>query len=159
MGLSSLFDVWIQNTTTERIDLPSCIRSNPLLISSSLRMWVIIGSIWILPFMYQSTIFGTSVRPRAPPNAVPFQTRPVTSWNGRVEISLPASPTPTTTVAGLQCLAHHRGIAGAVEGVVGAAVGKPDQMRDDVATDLRRVDEMGPAKASYPPTDRAVPPN
>jgi hypothetical protein len=34
--------------------------------------------------MYQSTIFGTSVRPRAPPNAEPFHTRPVTSWNGRV---------------------------------------------------------------------------
>ncbi len=40
--------------------------------------------------MYQSTIFGTSVRPRAPPKAVPFQTRPVTSWNGRVAISAPA---------------------------------------------------------------------
>src|SRR3981081_2282386 len=87
----------LQNTTTERIDLPSCIRSNPLLISSSLRTWVIIGSISIFPFMYQSTIFGTSVRPRAPPNAVPFQTRPVTSWNGRVEISLPASATPPPT--------------------------------------------------------------
>jgi hypothetical protein len=30
-------------------------------------VWVIIGSIWILPAMYQSTIFGTSLRPRAPP--------------------------------------------------------------------------------------------
>ena len=39
--------------------------------------------------MYQSTILGTSVRPRAPPNAVPFQTLPVTSWNGRVAISCP----------------------------------------------------------------------
>src|SRR3954454_8312382 len=87
----------IQNTTTDRIDLPSCIRSKPLLISSSLRTWVIIGSISIFPFMYQSTILGTSVRPRAPPNAVPFQTRPVTSWNGRVEISLPDSATPITT--------------------------------------------------------------
>jgi hypothetical protein len=28
----------------------------------------------IFPSMYQSTIFGTSVRPRAPPKAVPFQT-------------------------------------------------------------------------------------
>src|ERR1700758_1029338 len=47
--------------------------------------------------MYQSTIFGTSVRPRAPPNALPLQTRPVRSWNGRVAISLPASATPITT--------------------------------------------------------------
>src|SRR6185503_8753304 len=30
----------------------------------------------------------------APPNAVPRQLRPVTSWNGRVEISFPASATP-----------------------------------------------------------------
>ena len=58
---------------------------------------MIIGSIWILPSMYQSTIFGTSVRPRAPPKAVPFQTRPVTSWNGRVAISAPAGATPITT--------------------------------------------------------------
>ena len=83
-----------QKTTTLRMLSPACIRSNPLLISSSVRTWVIIGSIAILPFIYQSTIFGTSVRPLAPPNAVPFHTRPVTSWNGRVEISLPASATP-----------------------------------------------------------------
>jgi len=42
----------------------------------------------------ESTIFGTSVRPRAPPKAVPFQTRPVTSWKGRVAISAPAGATP-----------------------------------------------------------------
>jgi hypothetical protein len=60
-------------------------------------VWVIIGSISIFPSMYQSTIRGTSVRPRAPPKAVPFQTRPVTSWNGRVEISAPAGATPITT--------------------------------------------------------------
>jgi hypothetical protein len=50
-----------------------------------------------LPSMYQSTIFGTSVRPFAPPNAVPRQTRPVTSWNGRVLISWPAPATPMMT--------------------------------------------------------------
>jgi hypothetical protein len=32
-------------------------------------------------------VSGTSLRPRAPPKAVPRQARPVTSWNGRVEIS------------------------------------------------------------------------
>jgi hypothetical protein len=47
--------------------------------------------------MYQSTIFGTSVLPRAPPNAEPFQTLPVTSWNGRVEISCPEPATPMIT--------------------------------------------------------------
>ena len=40
---------------------------------------VIIGSISIFPCMYQSTIFGTSERPRAPPKALPRHTRPVTS--------------------------------------------------------------------------------
>src|SRR5207248_5092360 len=71
--------------------------SKPSLIRESGRTWVIKSSMLILPSMYQSTILGTSVRPRAPPNAVPFQTRPVTSWNGRVAISLPASATPITT--------------------------------------------------------------
>jgi hypothetical protein len=80
--------------TTARIDSPACIRSKPRLISSRASRWVIIGSISILPSMYQSTIFGTSVRPRAPPKAVPFQVRPVTSWKGRVEISAPAGATP-----------------------------------------------------------------
>ena len=56
---------------------------------SSGMTWVIMGSIWIFPSKYESTIRGTSVRPRAPPKAVPFQTRPVTSWKGRVEISRP----------------------------------------------------------------------
>ena len=44
-----------------------------------------------------TAIRGTSVRPRAPPNAVPFHTRPVTSWNGRVVISCPAPATPMIT--------------------------------------------------------------
>lgn len=34
---------------------------------------------------------------KLPPNAVPFQVRPVTSWNGRVEISWPALATPIIT--------------------------------------------------------------
>jgi len=40
----------------------------------------------VRPYTYQ--------RPLAPPKAVPRQERPVTSWNGRVEISLPAPATP-----------------------------------------------------------------
>src|SRR3546814_1213339 len=60
----------LQYITTLRMLSPACIRSKPLLISSRLSTWVIIGSISMRPFIYQSTIFGTSVRPRAPPNAV-----------------------------------------------------------------------------------------
>jgi hypothetical protein len=53
----------------------------------------------ILLFMCQSTIFDTSVRPLAPPKAVPFQTRPVTSRNARVAISWPAPAMPMMTLA------------------------------------------------------------
>src|SRR5438477_680682 len=66
-------------TTTLRIDSPACIRSKPLLMSSSFKVCVIRSSILIFFSMYQATIFGTSVRPLAPPKAVPFHTRPVTS--------------------------------------------------------------------------------
>eukprot|EP01041_Mallomonas_annulata_P017821 gene17822-36461_t len=73
------------------MDSPRFIKSKPSLIWSSRSLWVMRSSMLILPSMYQSTIFGTSVRPRAPPKAEPFHTRPVTSWNGRVEISCPAA--------------------------------------------------------------------
>src|SRR5215212_6086182 len=100
-------------------------------MSDSGITWVIIGSIWIFPSMYQSTIFGTSVRPRAPPKADPFQTRPVTSWNGRVAISRPASDPDDdrlapAAMAALQRLAHHLDVAGAVEGEVGPAARQVD---------------------------------
>ena len=94
--------------------------------------------------MYQSTIFGTSVRPRAPPKAVPRHTRPVTSWNGRVAISWPAPATPMmidcapALVAGLERHAHDFHIADAFERVVGAAPGQFDQMGDEIALDVIR---------------------
>ena len=101
-----------QNSTTVRIDLPACMRSNASLIRSSGSLCVISGSMSIFLSMYQSTIFGTSVRPRAPPKAVPFQTRPVTSWKGRVAISWPApgdaddDAHAPAAVAALERLAH-----------------------------------------------------
>ena len=99
--------------------------------------------------MYQSTIFGTSVRPRAPPNAEPFQTRPVTSWNGRVEISVPDGATPMmidfapAAMAAFERLAHRRHVADAFERKVGAAAGDvDDRLYDVVAADLFGIDEM-----------------
>src|SRR3546814_12214399 len=74
-----------QYTTTERMDLPSCMRSKPLLMSLSGRVWVMRSSMWIFPSMYQLTILGTSVRPPAPPTQVPLPTRPVEGWQGRRE--------------------------------------------------------------------------
>src|ERR1700741_4043919 len=120
--------------------LPSCISSNPLLMSGSGMVWVIIGSISILPAMYQSTIFGTSVRPRAPPKAVPRHTRPGTSWNGRGEIS--ASPPAPAGVAAFERGAHQVDIADAFEAVVGAAdlvgrrLGQVHQIGNELAADL-----------------------
>src|SRR5918999_3100311 len=52
-------------------------------------------------------------------------------------------------VAAFQRLPHHGDVAGAVEGVVGAAdlvgggFGHVDEMRDEVGADLLRIDEMG----------------
>ena len=53
-------------------------------------------------------------------------------------------------MAGLQRRAHDIGVAGAVEGVVGAAVGQGHQMRDQIALDLGRVDEVGHAEPAAP---------
>src|SRR3977135_1360141 len=47
-------------------------------------------------------------------------------------------------------VAYYGGVAGAVEGEVGAAVGERDQVRNDVATDLRWIDEMRHTKAAAP---------
>ena len=118
---------------------PACIRSKPLLISSSGSLWVIRSSMLILPSMYQSTIFGTSVRPRAPPKAVPFQTRPVTSWNGRVRDLLAGAgdadddADPPAAVAAFERLAHDVDVADALEAVIGAALGQVDEIGHEVA--------------------------
>ena len=102
--------------------------------------------------MYQSTIFGTSVRPRAPPNAVPFHTRPVTSWNGRVVISCPAPATPMITLTPQPRWQHSSAwrisvdVADALEAVVGAAAGELDEVRDEVALHVLRVHEVGHAE-------------
>jgi hypothetical protein len=131
-------------------------------MSGSGMVWVIIGSISILPSMYQSTIFGTSVRPRAPPKAVPFQTRPVTSWNG-AGCGLRAGwgdadddGLPPAAMARLERLAHHRDVAGAVEGIigtadlVGAALGHVGEVGDEIAANLFGIDEVGHAEAFAP---------
>ncbi len=53
-------------------------------------------------------------------------------------------------VAGLQRRAHDPDVAGAVEGVVGAAVGQGHKVRDQVTLDLRRIDEMSHAEPAAP---------
>ena len=52
-----------------RIDSPRRIISKPSLIFSCGMTCVIRSSMLILPSMYQSTMRGTSVRPRTPPKA------------------------------------------------------------------------------------------
>src|SRR5260370_42011365 len=53
-------------------------------------------------------------------------------------------------MTGFQRLTHHGGVAGTVEGEIGAAVGQRDQMRNDVAIELLRIDEMRHAEAAAP---------
>src|SRR5262249_52472646 len=59
-------------------------------------------------------------------------------------------------MAGLQCLAHHRDVAGAVEGVigtadlVGAALGHVDEVGDEITANLFGIDEVGHAEALAP---------
>ena len=72
----------------------------------------------ILPSMYQSTIFGTSVRPRAPPKAVPFHD-PSGDELERTGGDLLAGfgdadhdALAPAAMAAFQRLAHHVGVAG-----------------------------------------------
>src|SRR6201996_9711353 len=53
-------------------------------------------------------------------------------------------------VAGLERLAHHVGVAGAVEGEVRAAVGEGDEVLDDIARYLCRVDKVGHPEPAAP---------
>lgn len=80
-----------------RMLLPSCIKSNDSLIDSKGMRCVMNSSISNSLFKYRSTNFGTLSTLFQPPNAVPFHVRPVTSWNGRVLISVPEAATPTMT--------------------------------------------------------------
>ncbi len=125
-------------------------------------MWVIIGSISILPAMYQSTIFGTSVRPRAPPKAVALPHAPGDELERPGRDFLPRAGDADddrlapAAVAGFQRLAHDGHVAGAVESVVGAAdlvgaaLGHVDEMGHEVLAGILRIDEMRHAEALAP---------
>ena len=84
---------------TQRKHLPACSKSKASLICSNFMRCVMYLSRFALspPDMTFSTSFGTATRLLYPPKAVPYQVRPVTSWNGLVEISVPAAATPTMT--------------------------------------------------------------
>eukprot|EP01139_Manchomonas_bermudensis_P000713 Amastigsp_a773_342.p5 type:complete len:105 gc:universal Amastigsp_a773_342:1147-833(-) len=73
---------------------PRFMSSKASLTSASGMVWVMKGSRAISPSRYRWMMPGSSMRPLTPPNAVPCQRRPVTSWNGRVEISVPDGATP-----------------------------------------------------------------
>src|SRR5690348_17185324 len=106
--------------------------------------------------MYQSTILGTSVRPLAPPNAVPRQLRPVTSWNGRVAISLPASATPMMMLVPQPRWQHSSAVRmtsvlPVASKVVCPAVRHLDDLGDDVlAAHALRVKEVGHPELAAP---------
>ena len=124
-------------------------------------VWVIIGSISILPCMYQSTIFGTSVRPRRAEGA--SAPRPAGDELERPRSDLLAGAGDAdddalapAAVTAFQRRAHEIDIADAFEGVIGAAdligaaFGQVDEMGDKIAADLLRIDEMRHAEALAP---------
>ncbi len=93
---------------------PACIRSNASLMSLQ-RQGVGDHRVDLdLPVHVPVDDLGRVGAAPAPPKAEPRQTRPVTSWNGRVAISLPASATPMMMLSpqprwqAFQRLAHHR---------------------------------------------------
>ena len=93
--------------------------------------------------MYQSTIFGTSVRPRAPPKAVPRHDAAGDELEGPGGDFLAGAGDADddrlapALVAALERHAHDLHIADAFEGVIGAAAGQFDEMGDEIALDLR----------------------
>ena len=115
-----------------------------------------------------STIPGNSVRPLTPPNAEPFQTRPVTSWNlwHKTQPSFSGShirhlrpradlcssrgnadnggDTPAL-VTGFQSLSHDLHISCGVKGEVATTVRHLDQLFDDSLSlgQLLGVDKVG----------------
>ena len=101
----------------------------------------------IFPSMYQSTIFGTSVRPRAPPKAVP----PGAPGN-QLEWACADFLTSTgdadddgftpAAVAALEGLAHQIDIAHALEAIVGAAIGATDQIGHQITLHFFGIDEV-----------------
>ncbi len=121
-------------------------------------VWVIIGSIWILPSMYQSTIFGTSVRATRTPEGGTHPLTSVTSWNGRVKSpagtgyaddhTCPADARLRRLAITLvlpcsrRCNRHHRS--------VGTALRHVDEVRHDIVANLLRIDEVGHAKFLAP---------
>ena len=81
-----------QKVTTVQILL--YVSSKPLLISSILIFEVISVSISLRPSIYQSTIIGTSVLPRIPPNAETFHVCPChkLKWSGTNLLTSLAKP-------------------------------------------------------------------
>jgi len=118
-------------------------------MSSSGRVWVIHRidlRRFHLPFMYQSTIFGTSVRAARAAKAVPIHVRPVTKLEGAGGDSCPAPATPMTTDcpsrdAKPPMPEHHLDVAGAARcsrpaDRVGAAFRQVDEIRNQVGADF-----------------------
>ncbi len=115
-------------------------------------------SISIFRSMYQSTIRGTSLRPRAPPNAV---SRPSgDQLKGAGGNFLPRSGDagdhahPRAAVATLQPLAHQLHVAHALEAVVRPPAGQLDKVGHQIALNAGRVAKSVSPKA-LPSTSRA----
>ncbi len=119
---------------------------------------MIIGSMAILPSMYQSTILGTSVRAlgAAKGRAFPDPAGDKLERTGGDFLAgfgdADDDALAPAAMAGFQRRAHHLGVAGAVEGVIGAAIGQRHQMRHERPhpRTLRRIDKMRSCRTGGP---------
>ena len=137
-------------------------------MSASGITWVIIGSISILPCHVPVDDARHVAAPsraaegRATPDPAGDQLeRPRGDLLARAGDADDDALAPAA-MAAFERLAHHLDVAGAVEGVVGAAdlvgtaSGHVDEIGHEIAADLVRVDEMGHAKALAPSLPRRI---
>jgi hypothetical protein len=133
--------------TTERIDLPACIRSKPSLIRSSGSVGdeiVDVDLAFHVP-VDDARHVGAAARtaergalPDAPGHQLERACPDFLTGAGDADDDRHAP----AAVAALEGLAHHVHIADALEAVVGAAAGELDQVRHEVALHFLRVHEV-----------------
>ena len=115
-------------------------------------LWVISGSMLILPSMYQSTIWGTCGAAAHPAEgrALPDPARHQLEGPGFDLLTRAGDADDDAfapaAMAAFQRLAHQIHIADALETVIGAAFGQFDQIGHQIAFHLFGIDEMGHAK-------------
>ena len=142
---------------------PACIRSKPLLMSSSFSVWVIIGIDRDLPvhvpvddLRHVGAALGAAEGSAAPVAAGDELERARRDFLAGLGNSDDDARAPAA-VAAFERGAHHLGVARRVERVIGAAVGDLEHFVDDrLAVFVPAVDEVGHAELAAPFLARRV---